>query len=79
MLATKIVLVLQQFEVLIVCPKIFMPHILTIFHKNTHTCERSAIEIDEKGTLSFFSRKKLAGTKTDFVWRFIMGNVNIFS
>lgn len=65
MLATKIVLALQQFEVLIVCPKIFMPHILTIFHRNTHTCERIAIEIDERENfqdilidlLSSFTRK----------------------
>lgn len=32
----------------IVCPKIFMLHIWTIFNRNTHTCERSEIEIDER-------------------------------
>lgn len=31
----------------IVCPKIFMQHIWTIFIRNTHTCERIAIEIAE--------------------------------
>ena len=42
-----------------------MQHILTIFNKNTHTCERSAFEIVERNnfqdnfidTLSSFTRK----------------------
>lgn len=49
----------------IVCSKIFMLHVWTIFNKNTHTCERSAIEIDERENLhdifiytsSFFTQK----------------------
>lgn len=50
----------------IVCPKIYMVHILDIFfNENTHTCGRSANEIDKReniqdnfiGTLSFCTRK----------------------
>lgn len=32
----------------IVCSKIFMQHVRTTFNKNRHTCERTAIEIDER-------------------------------
>lgn len=53
-----------------------MNHIWAISNKNTYTCEKSVIEIhvDERVNiednffhiLSFFTRKKSTGTKTDF-------------
>lgn len=53
----------------------------TFFIKNTHNLKSSAIEIDEKKmskisslTLSF-SLGKIQRTKTNFLRRFIMGNV----
>lgn len=65
-----------------VCPKICMQHFWKIIYKNTHTCERSAIETKGRenvqdifiSTLSFFT-----GTKADFLGRYIMGNIYILS
>lgn len=57
-----------------VCSKIFMLHISTIFNKNSHTCERSAMEIDKRehyqdisiDTLSFLHKKKVEQGKRIF-------------
>lgn len=48
-----------------------MQHIWPIFHQNTHTCEKNAIEISEKknfqdiviDTLTFFTQKNSQGRK----------------
>lgn len=60
-------------------------HLDDFFIKNIHTCERSALDINERGNfqdiifhiLLFFTKKK--GTKTDFLQRLIKGIVYIFS
>lgn len=70
-------------DLCILCPKILTPYILTIFNKNTYTCEIIAIEIDEMedlknifiNTVSFLT-KKVTVTKTDVLRTYIMGNVN---
>lgn len=75
-----------------VCPKIFMEHIWPIFDKkkkNTHTHEKSAIVIWNGWKENFprylhwhiviFQSEKFTRTKKDFLWRFVMGNVHIFS
>lgn len=51
-----------------------MPHILTTFNENTHTCERSAIKKDERENiqnifvdlLSFFPMKNSSEQKLIF-------------
>lgn len=37
-----------NFETIIACPKLLFPSHLGDFNKNTHTSERSTIEIDKK-------------------------------
>lgn len=67
-----------ELKVFKVCPNIFLSHIWTIFNSNTHTCGRSAKEIDERKnfqdifteTILFFTRK-ITETKTDFLRRLI--------
>lgn len=39
----------------IVCSKIFMLHVWTIFNKNTNSCERNAIKIDERKSIGDIS------------------------
>lgn len=54
---------------------------LDIFHENKHTCDRWVIETERRKKLqdnlihmlSFFT-----GTKTNFFWKFIMGDFYIF-
>lgn len=66
-----------------------MQHFLDDLIKNAHACERRSIEIINNkrrniqnifiDILSFITRKKITGAKTCFVWKFVMGNVDIFS
>lgn len=71
--------------IFIVCPRIFMPHFLTIFNVNTHPCERSAMKIDKRDnsqdifidTLSFFNRNY--SRKQISQGDFLMGNVDFLS
>lgn len=67
------------------CPRLFQQHIWTILNRNIHTCYRSGTKKDEGDilqynyihSLSYFTRKTTE-TRTDFLWRFIMGYVDIF-
>lgn len=61
---------------------IYALHFNRFVFKNTHTCERIAIEIDEMENLKYiffntvsFSQKKITVTKTDVLRTYIMGNV----
>lgn len=59
-----------------------MPHIWTISRKK-HPCERSLLDINEKENIKdifiIFHSKKFTGTIRDFLHRFEIGNVDIFS
>lgn len=63
-----------------VYPNIFMQRLLEDFNINAHTCERRAIEIDERENTqhifidtSFCSRKDAQDRKQIFLQRFLMG------
>lgn len=75
-------------RMILVCPRIFMQHIWKFFSKRTHTCEKSAVEIDQReyiqdafiDTFIIFHSEKLTWAKTDiWVRRFIMWNVYNYS
>lgn len=43
----------NEYSILVVCPKIFMQHVWTNFDKNTHTCERSQLKSMKRNILVF--------------------------
>lgn len=73
---------------ILVCPK-YLCGTFRLFLINTHTCEKSATQSNEReniqdmfiDTLSFFTRKKITGTKTNIFLTFFYNGkcIQLFS